>query len=198
VIGISWAPHFQPDRTAASGLSGVRVVVQMRIPGDPRHAADWQNLGVERLREAVYGTIILISVLAVLSEKEPSALDADLSVAGTAVVLFLAHAYAGFVAERIGIGREAGRASRLRLASESWPVVTVTVWPLVLIGLSGLGVMPTAVAVSASTWLAVVALGVWGWMAGVMGHDRLPGRLWSCARSLAVGLAIVALKVAFH
>jgi len=61
------------------------VVVQMRIPGDPRHAADWQNLGVARLREAVYRTIILISVLAVLSEKEPSALDAGLSVAGAAV-----------------------------------------------------------------------------------------------------------------
>src|SRR5829696_6133799 len=113
--------HFRPGRTAASGLSGVRVVVQMRIPGDPRHAADWQNVGVERLREAVYGTIILISVLAVLSEKEPSALDAGLSVAGTAVVLFLAHVYAGFVAERIGIGRETGRASRLRLASEGCP-----------------------------------------------------------------------------
>jgi small-conductance mechanosensitive channel len=170
----------------------------VRIAGIPRHAAGRHNHSVERLREAVYGTIILLSVLAVLSEKDPSALDAGLSVAGTAVVLFLAHVYAGFVAERIGVGREADQATRRRLASESWPVVTVTLWPLVLIAVSGLGVMPTAAAVFASTWLAVAALGVWGWMAGVMGHDRLPGRLWSSARSVAVGLAIVALKVAFH
>ena len=186
-------------RTPGSWPDGVPVVVQMRIAGHARWtAAEGHRHTVERLREAVYGTIILLSVLAVLSEKEPSALDAGLSVAGTAVVLFLAQVYAGSVAERILLERAAGRASWRRLASESWPVVTVTLWPLVLITLSALGVMRTAVAVSLSTWLAVVALGVWGWLAGVIGHDRLPGRLWSCARSLAVGLAIVALKVAFH
>jgi hypothetical protein len=175
------------------------VVVQMRIAGLVRRAAaDRHSRSVERLREAVYGTIILLSVLAVLSEKEPSTLDAGLSVAGTAVVLFLAHVYAGSVAERIGLGRANSRAVWRRLASESWPVVTVTLWPLVLIALSALEVMSTAVAVSLSIWLAVVGLGVWGWTAGVIGHDRLPGRLWSAARSLALGLAIVALKVAFH
>ena len=171
----------------------------MRVAGIRRQAAaDLHHRSVERLREAVYGTIILLSVLAVLSEKEPAAVDAALSVAGTAVVRFLAEVYAGFVAERVGLGREASRGSRRRLASESWPVVAVTLWPLVLIALSALDVMTTAAAVSVSMWLAVAALGVWGWMAGVMGHDRLPGRLWYGALSLAVGLAIVALKVVFH
>jgi small-conductance mechanosensitive channel len=171
----------------------------VRIAGlSRRAAASRDNHSVERLREAVYGTIILLSVLAVLDEKEPSALDAGLSVAGTAVVLFLAHVYAGSVAARIALGRETSRAAWRGLTAESWPVVTVTLWPLVLIALSALGVMSTAVAVSLSTWLAVAALGFWGWLAGVIGHDRLPGRLWVAARSLAVGLAIVALKVAFH
>jgi hypothetical protein len=68
----------------------------------------------------------------------------------------------------------------------------------VLLGLAGLGVIRTSTALMLAVWLAVAALGVWGWRAGVMGHSRLTGRLWSTALDLAVGLGIVALKVAFH
>jgi hypothetical protein len=178
-------------RRSGGGAMRIADIVQQSGPGRHSHS-------VERLQEAVYGTIILLSVLAVLGEKEPSALDAGLSVVGTAVVLFLASVYAGAVAERIGLGRRIGPAGWRRLASESWPLVAVTVWPLVLIALSALDVMSTAVAVSLSTWLAVAALGVWGWTAGVIGHDRLRGRLWFAARSVALGLVIVALMVAFH
>ena len=56
---------------------------------------------MERLREAVYGTIVMLSVLAVLSERDPSAALAALSVLGTSLVLFFAQVYAGSVAERI-------------------------------------------------------------------------------------------------
>jgi hypothetical protein len=153
---------------------------------------------VERLREAVYGTIVMLSVLVVLSERERSAAAAALTVAGTSLVLFFAEVYAGSVAERIRLGRVAGLASMRRLAVGAWPVATVTGWPLVLLGLAGLGVIRTSTALMLAVWLAVAALGVWGWRAGVMGHSRLTGRLWSTALDLAVGLGIVALKVAFH
>jgi hypothetical protein len=52
------------------------------------------HVGVERLREAVYGTIIMLSVLAVLSEGDRSAAAAALTVAGTSLVLFFAQVYA--------------------------------------------------------------------------------------------------------
>jgi hypothetical protein len=80
-------------RRSGGGAMHIADIVQQSGPGRHSHS-------VERLREAVYGTIILLSVLAVLGEKEPSALDAGLSVVGTAVVLFLASVYAGAVAER--------------------------------------------------------------------------------------------------
>jgi hypothetical protein len=140
----------------------------------------------------------MLSVLVVLSERERSAAAAALTVAGTSLVLFFAEVYAGSVAERIRLGRVAGLASMRRLAAGAWPVATVTGWPLVLLGLAGLGAIGTATALLLAVWLAVAALGVWGWRAGVMGHSRLTGRLWSTALDLAVGLGIVALKVAFH
>jgi hypothetical protein len=150
------------------------------------------------MREAVYGTIVLLSVLAVLSERDRSAATAALSVAGTSLVLFFAQVYAGSVAERVRLGREPGLANLSRLAADAWPVAAVTVWPLVLLGLSGLGVLKTATAIVLSMWLCVAALGIWGWRAGQIGHSRMLARLLSTALDVAVGLVIVALKVAFH
>jgi hypothetical protein len=56
----------------------------------------------------------------------------------------------------------------------------------------------TATALTLAVWLAAAALGVWGWRAGQIGHSRLTGRMWSTPLDLAVGLGIVAPKVAFH
>jgi hypothetical protein len=180
-------------RTDASPQAGPSVDAP-----HPARAAEGERRGAERLREAVYGTIVMLSVLAVLSEREPSAAAAALSVAGTSSVLFVAQVYAGSVAERIRLKRASGLGSLRRLAVDAWPVVAVTMWPLVLLGLAGLGVMETATAILLAMWLAVAALGVWGWTAGQIGHTRLTGRVWSTALDLAVGLGIVALKVAFH
>jgi len=103
----------------------------------------------------------MLSVLMVLSERDSSAAVAALSVAGTSLVLFFAQVYAGSVAERIRLRRVPGLDSLRRLAADSWPVAAVTVWPLVLLGLAGLGVFETATAIVLAMWLAVAALGVW-------------------------------------
>ena len=166
--------------------------------GQPARPEEGDHRGVERLREAVYGTIVVLSVLAVLSERERSATAAAFSVAGTSLVLFFAQVYAGSVAQRIRLGRAPGLASLRRLAVDSWPVAAVTGWPLALLGLAGLGVVKTSTAIMLAMWLAVAALAVWGWRAGQIGQGRMIGRLWSTALDLAVGLGIVALKVAFH
>jgi hypothetical protein len=96
------------------------------------------------------------------------------------------------MAERIQLGRLPGPSNLGRLAADAWPVAAVTGWPLVVLGLAGLNAIVLAM------WLAVAALGVWGWTAGQIGHRRLIGRLWSTALDLAVGLGIVPPKIAFH
>jgi len=89
----------------------------------------------------------LLSVLGGLSEKNPSGVDAALSVMGTSLVLFFAHVYAGGLAERIRLGTALGLGDLRRLVDDSWPVAVVTVWPLVLLGLAGFGLIDTAIAV---------------------------------------------------
>ena len=54
---------------------------------DSGRLGELDHVGVERLREAVYGTIVMLSVLAVLSERERSAAAAALTVAGTSLRL---------------------------------------------------------------------------------------------------------------
>lgn len=142
--------------------------------------------------------IVLLSVLVVLSERQPTATEAALSVTGTSLVLFFAHVYAGGLAERIRRGALPSLQSLRRLASGSWPVVAVITWPLVLLALSALGVMTTSTAIAISVWLAVAGLGLAGWRAAQIGHASLVGKLLSTAVNFAVGMGIVGLKVAFH
>jgi len=181
------------DRGRTDAQAGNRVSGQ--APG-PRPQAGIEHRTVERHRQAIYGAIVLLSVLVVLSETSPSAVDAALGVAGTAFVLFFAHVYAGGLAERSWRGRALDPGDFRRLMDESWPVVAVTLWPLVLLGLAGLGLIHTTVALELGMWLAVAALGLWSWTAGR--RMRLSTRLLSTVLSLVVGLAIVALKIAFH
>jgi hypothetical protein len=186
--------HASSDRPpGATPTAGASVTASHPAgPGQEDHRK------VERLREAVYGTIIMLSVLAMLSEYERDAAVAAIIVAGSLWVLFFAHLYAGSIAERIELGRLPSWAGIRRLASASWPLVAVTTWPVLLLGIAALGLIDTADAFALAIGLSVAALGVWGWSAGRMGHASLRHRLWSTALDVAVGLGIVALKVAFH
>ena len=194
--GLDWSMS-RGSRRWRTGASPESAGASVDASDDARFG-EQDHRGVERLREAVYGTIIMLSVLAVLSERERSAGAAALTVAGTSLVLFFAQVYAASMAERIRLGRLPGPVNMGRLAADAWPVAAVTGWPLVLLGLAGLNVIKTATAIVLAMWLAVAALGVWGWTAGQIGHRRLIGRLWTTALDLAVGLGIVMLKIAFH
>src|SRR5207244_1226383 len=102
------------------------------------------------------------------------------------------------IAERIRLGRLPGWASLLPLAANSWPVVAVTLWPLVLLGIAAVGVIGTETAIALATWLSLAALAVWGWTAGRIANSSMSRRLWSTGLDVVVGLGIVALKVVFH
>lgn len=153
----------------------------------------------EHLREAIYGTIVQLGVLGVLSEEvHPTVRRATLSIGGTAFVLFLAHVYAGVLAGRILHGHRMSWRDVVRLADESWPVVAVIAWPMVLVVLAWLKIIPVVAALDLAVGIAILSLVLWGWYAARLSHAGLGGRLRSTALSLAVGLLIVGLKAAIH
>jgi hypothetical protein len=149
----------------------------------------------EHLREAIYGTVVQLGLIGVLSEREhPSVHRAAFAIGGTAFVLFLAHVYAGVLAGRILQGRQMTRHDVARLADESWPIVAVAAWPLALVGLTWLRVLPLTAALDLAVGIAVASLVLWGWYAARLSHAGLSGRLRSTAVSLSLGLLIVGLK----
>src|SRR3954447_16494526 len=153
---------------------------------------------VEHLREAVHGNIVLLSVLVVLSERKPPAPDAALAVAGTSLILFFAQVYSGALAEWTWTGARPSWERVRQLASVNWPLVAVIAWPLVLLGVAAVTAMRTSTAVMFSMWLAVAALGLFGWRAAGINQAPLRKRLLTTALNLLVGLTIVLLKAAFH
>ncbi len=171
--------------------------------GDEPHTVERK---IEQLRVTVYSTIVMLAALVVLSEREPGAVDAILSVVGTALVLFFADVYAATLAERIGRGRPAGdgtvvdgkKACVRDLARGCWPVLAVAALLLAPLVLAAVEVLDTASALFLAMWLALLSLGVWGWVAGRMRHDHLRNQLWGATRTLLVGILIVALKILFE
>jgi hypothetical protein len=151
-----------------------------------------------RLREAVYGTIVYLSVLAYLDEHPISAGSAFAALAGSAAVLFLAQLYAEVVTDLVDGTRRPGLRHLWDMVRRIWPVALVAVPPLVLIALSGVGALSVSAALNWAFWFGAASLAVWGYAAGrSVGRKRLGRLLWAVS-SLLVGLLIAALKGLAH
>jgi hypothetical protein len=151
-----------------------------------------------RLREAVYGTIVFLSVLAYLDEHPITAGSAFAALAGSASVLFLAQLYAEVVTDLVDGRRAPGPRHVWAMARRIWPVAAVVIPPLVLIALSGAGVMSVTTALDAAFWFGAASLAVWGYAAGRSAGRKRFGRLVWAVASLFVGLVIATLKALAH
>lgn len=144
-----------------------------------------------RVSEAIYGTIVVLSVLFYLAEEHAGAVEATLAVGGGACVLFLARLYSEALAERTAV--DDARNLR-RIAAENWPVAAIAGPPLVPLTLSALHLLDLNVAIDAATWICVAGLAISGYTAAHLSQATWGRRLLSAASNLAVGLLIVELK----
>ena len=149
--------------------------------------------------EAIYGLILATSVIAVSREYDSS--NAGLigvTVLVTGIVFWLAHVYARVLAGSITSHRRLNRAEVRDVLRHDWPLVEVTV-PLVLIlALGVLDVVPDKAAILAAMLAALVELAAAGAYAARMWGAGLRGRSLSAAIAVALGSAVVLLKVLVH
>lgn len=152
----------------------------------------------ERLAGFIYGTIIVLSVIAAGAKAFPDAAGHVAAlVAGTTVVFWLAHVYAH------GLGQSVARDERLSLAElrhiarREASIVEAGLLPVAALLLHPLGLASAQVAV----WIALAAgIGVLVAQGIAFGRvERLgPGRtLGVVALNLALGLLLIGLKLAF-
>lgn len=154
----------------------------------------------ERLRERVYVGFTVLAVLLALSAHadelapQAAALTLAITVAGVLLAGFAADLVAHTVAHSA-----APRGPELRqMVRTAGGAVLSAVTPLVLIGLSALGVMPLPLALNIAQFVILITFGVIALIA--LRHVQLP--LWQrallVAALMAVGLVAVLLELLAH
>lgn len=177
----------------------------MTTPGpDPRPVASKRDATAARagdttaarLKERIYATITLVAVVVTLAEAETTDhAEAALTVAATALGIWLATLVADEQAHRAMSGRGANRAEIRTAMHVSSPLLLSAVGPLVLIGMSALGVMVLVTALLISAGVEVASLFLWGWRTGLrMGNGPLSAVV-SGLLDTAIGVGVVAVKL---
>ncbi|MFE3328493.1 hypothetical protein [Streptomyces sp. NPDC059176] len=159
-------------------------------------AARAGDTAAARLKERIYATLTLTAVVVALAETEtPDHIEAALTVAVTALGVWLATVVADEQSHRAVSGRSATRREIQTALHVSSPLLLCAVGPLVLIGASALGLMDLETALLVSAGVEVVTLFLWGWRTGLrMGNGPLSA-LISGLLDTGIGVVVVAVKL---
>ena len=142
----------------------------------------------------VYGSIVVLALVLVLSHEGASAGTAIVSIVGAVLVVAVAEAYAEFLQEMIQLHRPLrGRDRRQILAGIAVHGIAALA-PIVFFVLAALDAMELETAYTVAKWFGVAVLGLYAYgayrAAGVgVGRSLLAGALLT-----GIGLLLVALK----
>jgi hypothetical protein len=149
------------------------------------------------LASAIYGTILATALIAAYSEDAGSdPLQVAVAVVSTAVVFWLAHAYAGVLARGAQPGRVLARAGT-ELAQE-WPLVLGSLPPVLPLLLGPLGLLSDYHAETAAIVAGVAVLAGWGMTIAWRRGRSLLGIALGAGSSAFFGLVVIGLKALVH
>ena len=150
----------------------------------------------DRISGTVYGTIIVMSVLAAGAKAYEHHLWRLVVLAGgSVVVLWLAHVYSHALGESLKIGRRVTITELSSIARREYSVVGAAILPLAAVGLGAAGVLAERTAVQLALWLGVVTLTAQGIRYAQLERLSRSATFVTVTLNLAIGLALVALEV---
>ena len=165
-------------------------------------ARRWRPLVVRTagsVTEAIYGLILATSVIAVSREYDSS--NAGLvavTVLVTGVVFWLAHVYARVLATSIEHHRMLSRSEVREVLRHDWPLVEATIPLLLILALGALDIVSDKASILAAMLAALVELAFAGAYAARLRGSGVGGAALSAAIAVALGSAVVLLKVFVH
>lgn len=147
---------------------------------------------------AIYGTILSMAVISTAS-KNPTLGPIKIAAwaAATALVFWIAHAYATFVAAGFARPSEATQALRQAMRRE-WPLVQGSLIPAAAMLLAPLGLVSTDGAAYIAVGVGVVLLFVAGLAMGSRENLTWGRRLTIGVINALIGMLIVGLKIFVH
>jgi hypothetical protein len=146
----------------------------------------------------VYGTVVVMATLtaAYATEKDPWKLA--VLVACTAFVLWVAHLYAHALAESITNKRRLRRGDVTSIARRELGILLAGVPPVVALILGAVGVLSWSTSVWVALGVGLATLAVEGFRYARIEHLGHAATLGAVGANLALGLLVVALKVALQ
>jgi hypothetical protein len=175
------------------------------MPDAPAPAKRPFALATLASESAVYGVVLVSGLMVIVAnQSDAEAGEVLLKVVGTSVVFWLAHVYAGAVAD---LGHDHGeddpRRPRLVRAlrhsiEHSWGLLVAAVVPAVILGLGVVGLIRPEAAIWGTLWVDVTILAFLGYW----GVSRWEGRWWArvlgAAATALLGVALILLKALIH
>ena len=143
---------------------------------------------------SVYGAIIILAVILALDTAGTTTGDVVGGIVLATMAVAFAELYSELLGEAIRERRPLTRREVVAMSAELSAILLAPLPPLVLVGLSGLGVMSLRTAVSLSAWLLIALLFVLGFVAARVSGRSVVRSALGAALLLAVGLVMVGVK----
>jgi uncharacterized membrane protein len=150
------------------------------------------------LAGGIYGTILATALVAGLSESHSSSARALGILLGTGAIVWAAHVYASLLANRLERQRRLSRAEVRCVAARDWPLFQSSVPLAIPLAIGWLGIFSRDTALSLATLVGVATLMAWGIGLARSEGRGVSGTVFAVTMNAAVGLFIVALKVAIR
>ena len=160
--------------------------------GEIQQGPATKNLG-RRRAAGIYGAIITAAILDTAGGHLSTA-ALVISVVVTLLVYWLAEEYAEVLGEQVEGGRLPSRTSIWGALASTWPMVTASFAPLLVLLLARLAGASALTAANVGLVAAIVLLTVHGWLAGRAAQLLGWQLFFSTSIAAALGLVMVALK----
>jgi hypothetical protein len=146
----------------------------------------------------VYGVILIGALLAAESGRHESYGDTILSAALAACLYWVAHSYASVLGRRLAGEERLTVAALTSALAHDWALVRGALVPLIALTLSWIAGATQEGAVTVALWSAVASLVAFELLAGLRAHSSPRELTIEVGVGVAMGLAILALKVLLH
>ena len=146
-----------------------------------------------RRAAGIYGAIITAAIIAAVSDHVRT-IALVVSVVVTLVVYWLAEEYAELLGEQIAGGAVPNRAYIRKALAATWPMVSASFVPLLVLLLARAAGASALTAANAGLAAAIVLLTVHGWLAGRAAQLQRGKLLVATAIAAGLGLVMILLK----
>ena len=144
----------------------------------------------------VYGTIVVMSAIALGAEGTRDPWRLIPIVGATVLVLWFAHVYSHSLGEAIVRGRPLDRAEFTEVARREFAIPLAAVAPICALFLGGIELVKESTAVWIALGIGFATLVVTGVRYAALEHLDTRGKVKGVALNVAIGLGIIALEVA--